>query len=147
MTKLYMQKAGKNKQVSLKQGLVDRADTCTSSTMSRNYTIQLLRLGNLLGSILVVAPATNTNSRHSRCTTPARRQPCICSPPYYFALHTGNHMGGLRPAFPSKPTWGVHDIPDLTSRVILVTGACLKQNKYACTRVLNWTWYSLARRW
>ena len=82
MTKLYMQKAGKNKQVSLKQGLVDRADTCTSSTMSRNYTIQLLRLGNLLGSILVVAPATNTNSRHSRCTTPARRQPCICSLPH-----------------------------------------------------------------
>ena len=101
MTKLYMQKAGKNKQVSLKQGLVDRADTCTSSTMSRNYTIQLLRLGNLLGSILAVAPATNTNSRHSRCTTPARRQPCICSPHYYFALHTTQEITWVDYGWPS----------------------------------------------
>ena len=78
-----------------------------------------------------------------------RRRPGAsrASVPYF----TGNYMGGLqsvaRLAFPSKLTWGVHDIPDLTGRAILVTGACLKRSKYACTRVLNWTWYSLVRRW
>jgi hypothetical protein len=44
--------------------------------------------------------------------------------------HTGNNMGGfisvVRLGFPPKPTWGVHDIPDLTGKVILVTGAYLK---------------------
>ena len=60
--------------------------------------------------------------------------------PTYFALH---YMGGLlsvaRLAFPPKSTWSVHDIPDLTGKVILVTGACPKRNKYACARLLNWT--------
>jgi retinol dehydrogenase-12 len=35
-------------------------------------------------------------------------------------------MGGLlsviQQAFPPPPTWGVDDIPDLTGKVILVTG-------------------------
>lgn len=29
----------------------------------------------------------------------------------------------LEQSFPPKPTWGVDDIPDLTGKVILVTGA------------------------
>ena len=46
----------------------------------------------------------------------------------YFVPLLGNHMGGLlsavQQAFPPNPTWGVDDIPDLTGKVVLVTGAC-----------------------
>ena len=30
-----------------------------------------------------------------------------------------------RDSFPPRPTWGVDDIPDLTGKVILVTGASI----------------------
>ncbi|KAN0132336.1 NAD-P-binding protein [Lactarius tabidus] len=34
----------------------------------------------------------------------------------------GGFISVVRLGFPPKPTWGVHDIPDLTGKVILVTG-------------------------
>jgi NAD(P)-dependent dehydrogenase (short-subunit alcohol dehydrogenase family) len=34
----------------------------------------------------------------------------------------GGAVSALQQAFPPKPTWGVNDIPDLTGKVILVTG-------------------------
>ena len=48
-------------------------------------------------------------------------------------------MGGLlsvaRLAFPPKTTWSVHDIPDLTGKVVLVTGACRKRDKRPCAQL------------
>jgi retinol dehydrogenase 12 len=42
----------------------------------------------------------------------------------------GYQIGGLLKLypqfFPSKPKWGVDDIPDLTGKVMLVTGTCSK---------------------
>ena len=39
----------------------------------------------------------------------------------------GNQTFKLYPQFfPPKPKWGVDDIPDLTGKVMLVTGACPK---------------------
>ena len=35
----------------------------------------------------------------------------------------GVTLSVLEQSFPPKPTWGVSDIPDLTGKVILVTGA------------------------
>ena len=35
----------------------------------------------------------------------------------------GATLSILEQSFPPKPTWGVSDIPDLTGKVILVTGA------------------------
>ncbi|KAH9053025.1 NAD(P)-binding protein [Lactarius vividus] len=34
----------------------------------------------------------------------------------------GVTLSALQQSFPPKPTWGVHDIPDLTGKVVLVTG-------------------------
>ncbi|KAH9028045.1 NAD(P)-binding protein [Lactarius deliciosus] len=34
----------------------------------------------------------------------------------------GGHLSVLQQSFPPKPKWGVNDIPDLTGKVILVTG-------------------------
>jgi retinol dehydrogenase-12 len=39
----------------------------------------------------------------------------------------GGFISVVRLGFPPKPTWGVHDIPDLTGKVILVTGAYLNK--------------------
>ena len=35
----------------------------------------------------------------------------------------GATLSVFEQSFPPKPTWGVNDIPDLTGKVILVTGA------------------------
>ena len=45
-------------------------------------------------------------------------------------------MGGqlklIKQLFPPKPKWGVDDIPDLTGKVMLVTGACPKLKVKKC---------------
>jgi len=38
----------------------------------------------------------------------------------------GGALSALEQSFPLKPTWGVDDIPDLTGKVILVTGTFSK---------------------
>ena len=40
----------------------------------------------------------------------------------------GGFLSIVKQAFPPLPTWGVDDIPDLTGKVILVTGACPKKH-------------------
>ena len=43
----------------------------------------------------------------------------------------------LEQSFPPRPTWSVNDIPDLTGKVILVTGAFSDINICACVCMLN----------
>src|ERR1700733_13601372 len=40
--------------------------------------------------------------------------------------YMGGRLSDLQQTFPPRPTWGVNEIPDLTGKVILVTGACTK---------------------
>jgi hypothetical protein len=48
-------------------------------------------------------------------------------------------MGGFlslaRDSFPPRPTWGVNDIPDLTGKVIIVTGASTRARQSREIRV------------
>ena len=45
---------------------------------------------------------------------------------YHLLRHMGSAVSVVQQSFPPKPTWGVDDIPDLTGKVVLVTGACPK---------------------
>ena len=40
---------------------------------------------------------------------------------------------GIAQSFPAKPQWGVENIPDLSGKVIIVTGAWLANSSSRCS--------------
>ena len=46
-----------------------------------------------------------------------------CILPILFSSPMGGFLSLAQQSFPPHPTWGVNDIPDLTGKVIIVTGA------------------------
>src|SRR6266404_306025 len=60
----------------------------------------------------------------------------LLHPPYRTTL-MGSAVSWVQDAFPPKAEWGIDDIPDLTGKVIIVTGTFSRINNYMLAQVLN----------